>query len=118
MIACNSISKSGFLLLESIIACTLMSLIVLYSAQYQWHTHIYNIRIHKQIQMLFDIHSFFEEKRNRSIFMGNKEFKSGNMRWHKLSAIQKNSVPLEPTHITFEYTVAGVVHSFTIVSVN
>ena len=62
MFTYNFISKPGFLLLEAIIACTLMSLIVLYTAQYQCHTHVYNIRTRKQIQMLFNTYHFFEEK--------------------------------------------------------
>ncbi len=117
MFICNSISKPGFLLLEAVIACTLMSLIVLYGAQYQWHTHVYNIRTCKQIQTLFNVYHFFEEKWHISHLNGNKECGLGNVHWHMLPAIHKHSVVLKPIRITFEYTVAGVEHTFNIISV-
>ena len=117
MFICNPILKPGFLLLEAIIACTIMSLIVLYSAQYQWHTHMHNIRTHKQIQMLFDTYHFFEEKWYRSHLNGNKKCESGNVHWHMLPAIHKHSVVLKPIRVTCEYTIAGVEHTFNIISV-
>ena len=114
----NINSRQGFLLLEAIIACMLMSIMVLSIAQYQWHIHTQNIQVSKQINLLFDVHTFFEEKEYQRKSSGLKEGESGMISWQKLPVIQRDTVSMQPMQVELQYIVAGRKHAFKLISMS
>ncbi len=111
------ISRSGFLLLETVIACAIMSMMVLFIAHYHWHMQIQNIQVSNQINLLLDVYTFFEKKQYKHEPSGHNEGKSGTISWQKLPAIKNDSVSMRPMQVELRYTVAGREHIFKLVSV-
>ena len=113
----NVISRQGFLLLEAIIACTIMSMMVLSVAQYHWHMHTQNIQVSKQINLLMDLYIFFEKKQYKHESSGRIECENGEIVWQKLPVIKKNKIAMQPMQVELRYTVAGRKHTYKLISV-
>jgi len=117
MLTYRANSKAGFLLFEVVVACALMTLMLQYLVQYQWHTCLYNVCTSRQIHMLLCTHRFFEEKWYNSHEAGEKKCTHGiSIYWHRLSPIDRDAIALSPIRITCKYTIAGTEHSFNILS--
>jgi len=111
------ISRPGFLLLEVIIACAVMSIIALSIAQYHWHMHVQNIQINKHINVLLDAYTFFEKRQYQLEPSEHIECEKGEITWQKLPIIKKDGVIMQPIRVELSYVVAGKKYISKLVSV-
>lgn len=111
------ISRPGFLLLEAVIACAIMSMMVLFITHYHWHMQIQSLQVSNQINLLLDVYTFFEKKQYKQESFGHNKGKSRTISWQKLPAIKNESVSMRPMQVELRYTVAGREHIYKLVSV-
>lgn len=112
----RTISTDGFLLIEVIVACTLLAIIVVPIASYTWLTAWQIVRSEKQIMLLLSMRNYYELDSVRDVDRDHHQHTTTITR-QELPTLMIDSVPLRPVCYEGTYGIGNALHTYRLISV-
>lgn len=116
MIYKSSVLKSGFLLIEAIVASVILSCMILCAAQYQWHIQQQTINIHIYTSIVSYLYDFLESKETCTTLCGTKKYPLASIEWNTIPIKEVQSYGMVPIRITVRYSIKEKEHIYTLYS--
>lgn len=98
-------TKSGFFLIEGMIALVAMTITIMSITRYQWYLYTQKITIDKQINLLYMIHDLCESKKYEHDTYGESVSGDGMITWRQLLKKQICNRNILITEMIMTYTI-------------